>query len=57
MRHHAAAHGNPDPATRIERVDRLVQAVAAQKGLRLAAVDEIVALVDGWLDRNRRKAA
>ncbi len=39
----------------IERVDRLVQSVASQRGLRLAAVDEIVALVDAWLVRNRRK--
>ena len=40
-------------ARNIERVDRLVQRVAAQKGLRLAAVDQVVALVDGWLARNR----
>jgi len=39
----------------IERVDRLVQAVAAQKGMRSAAVDEIVALVDAKLEVNRRK--
>jgi hypothetical protein len=53
----SAARALAAGAPNIERVDRLVQAVAAQKGLRLAAVDEIVALVDGWLDRNRRKAA
>ena len=42
-------------APHIERVDRLVQCVAAQHGRRSAAVDEIVALVDAWLVRNRRK--
>ncbi|MBI1942102.1 MAG: hypothetical protein HYS35_00430 [Betaproteobacteria bacterium] len=41
----------------IERVDRLVQAVAAQKGMRCDAVDEVVALVDSRLEANRRKAA
>jgi hypothetical protein len=59
----AQSLGSPSSAARalaggaqyIERVDRLVQAVAAQKGLRNAAVDETVALVDDWLVRNRRK--
>jgi hypothetical protein len=39
----------------IERVDRLVQSVGMQHDRRLAAVDEIVARVDSWLVRNRRK--
>ena len=43
-------------APNIERVDRLVQAVAAQKGLRSPALDEIVALVDARLEANRRAA-
>jgi hypothetical protein len=55
--------GSPSSAARalaagakdIERVDRLVQAVAAQRGLRNDTVDHTVALVDSWLDRNRRK--
>jgi hypothetical protein len=55
--------GSPSSAARalaagaqaIERVDRLVQAVAAQKGMRNATVDATVALVDSWLVRNRRK--
>ena len=59
----ALSLGSPSSAARalaggaqyIERVDRLVQAVAAQKGMRNAAVDETVALVDAWLVRNRRK--
>ena len=41
----------------IERTDRLVQAVGAQKGLRHDIVDRTVAQVDAWLERNRRKAA
>jgi len=60
----AAAQGlaNPSSAARalfggapnIERVDRLVQTVAAQKGMRSAVIDEIVALVDARLEINRR---
>ena len=41
----------------IERVDKLVQAVAARRGLRHPEVDEIVALVDERLAANRRVAA
>jgi hypothetical protein len=41
----------------VERVDRLVKAIAAQKGRRLAALDEIVALVDAKLEANRKKVA
>ncbi|HXF79494.1 MAG TPA: hypothetical protein VN598_11565 [Usitatibacter sp.] len=59
----AQSLGSPSSAARalaagapnIERVDRLVQSVAAQRGMRSADVDEIVTLVDGWLVRNRRK--
>jgi len=60
----AAALGlaNPSSAARalyggaqnIERVDRLVQSIAAQKGLRNAVLDETVALVDAQLERNRQ---
>jgi hypothetical protein len=53
----SAARALAAGAPNIERVDRLVQSVAAQKGLRLPALDEIVALVDRWLEKNRRKAA
>ena len=42
--------GAPD----IERVDRLVQAIAKQKGMTSAAVDEIVRLVDAKLAINRK---
>jgi hypothetical protein len=59
----AQSLGSPSSAARalaagapnIERVDRLVQSVAAQRGRRLAELDATVALVDGWLVRNRRK--
>lgn len=53
----SAARALAAGAPNIERVDRLVQAIAAQRGMRLAALDETVALVDGWLEANRRKAA
>jgi hypothetical protein len=41
-------------APHIERVDRLVQAIAMQKGMRSAALDEVVALVDAKLEENRK---
>src|SRR2546429_3557251 len=60
----AAAQGlaNPSSAARalfggapnIERVDRLVQTVAARKGMRLEALDEVVRLVDAKLEANRK---
>ena len=43
-------------APNIERVDRLVQAIAKQKGEQLAELDEVVALVDAQLELNRKKA-
>jgi hypothetical protein len=59
----AESLGSPSSAARalaagapnIERVDRLVQSVAAQRGMRSADIDEIVKLVDAWLVKNRRK--
>jgi hypothetical protein len=44
-------------APNIERVDRLVQAIAAQRGMRNSVVDETVALVDARLAMNRKAAA
>ena len=44
-------------ALNIERVDRLVQTIAAQKGMRLAALDEVVRLVDAKLEANREAAS
>ena len=61
----AAAQGlaSPSSAARalyggapyIERVDRLVQSIAAQRGQRNPVVDEIVRLVDAQLEQNRAK--
>ena len=42
-------------APNIERVDRLVKTVAAQKGMHNDVVDETVALVDARLEVNRKK--
>ena len=53
----SAARALSAGAPNIERVDRLVQRIAAQKGRRSAAVDETVALVDDRLAANRRRAA
>jgi len=44
-------------APAIERVDALVQGIAAQRGLEHAALDEIVERVDACLGANRRMAA
>ena len=60
----ALSLGSPSSAARalaagapnIERVDRLVQLIAAQKGRKSAAVDDTVAMVEHWLAKNRAKA-
>ncbi len=52
----SAARALAAGATNIERVDRLVRTIATQKGMGNATVDQTVALVDGWLDANRKKA-
>lgn len=44
-------------APNIERVDRLVQSIGAQKGMSNPVVDETVALVDAQLEVNRKAAA
>jgi hypothetical protein len=43
-------------APNIERPDRLVQAIARQKGMQSPVIDEIVTLVDAQLELNRAKA-
>jgi hypothetical protein len=61
----ALSLGSPSSAARalaagapnIERVDLLVKTIAAQKGMQLDALDRTVALVDGWLEKNRKKAS
>ena len=52
----AAARALYGGAPNIERVDRLAQTIAAQKGMHSDVVDEIVALVDARLEANRRSA-
>lgn len=44
-------------AQNVERVDKLVQTIAAARGLRHPTVDETVAQVDAMLARNREAAA
>ena len=53
----SAARALNNGAPNIERADKLVQAIAAQKGLRNAVIDATVALVDSRLEANRKKAA
>ncbi len=53
----SAARALAAGAPNIERVDRLVKTIAAQKGMQSAEVDKTVALVDGWVEANRKKAA
>jgi hypothetical protein len=61
----ALSLGSPSSAARalaagapnIERTDRLVQTIGAQKGMKSVEVDRTVAMVDSWLEKNRRKAA
>jgi hypothetical protein len=53
----SAARALAAGALHIERVDRLVQTIAAQHGMRSDVVDETVALVDDWLETNRKKVA
>ena len=50
----SAARALAGGAIAIERVDLLVQSLAAQKRMRSEAVDQTVALVDSWLARNRK---
>ncbi len=61
----ALSLGSPSSAARalaagapnIERVDLLVQSIAAQKGQKLDAINQTVELVEGWLAKNRQKAS
>jgi hypothetical protein len=43
-------------APNIERADCLVKTIAASHGMQLDVVDQTVAMVDSWLERNRAKA-
>jgi hypothetical protein len=51
----SAARALAAGAPNIERVDRLVQSIAANKGKNLVAVDRTVALVDDWIEKNQQK--
>ena len=53
----SAARAVFNGAPYIERVDKLVQSIAARRGLRHPQVDEVVALIDERLAANRRAAA
>ena len=53
----SAARALQNGAPNIERADKLVQLIAAQKGLHHPAIDAQVALVDARLEANRKKAA
>ncbi len=52
----SAARALAGGAPNIERVDCLVRTLAAQKGMQSDTVDETVALVDLWLEGNRKAA-
>ena len=52
----SAARAVAGGAPNIERTDRLVKSIGAQKGMRSPAVDEIVATVDARLEANRQAA-
>ena len=52
----SAARALAAGATNIERTDRLVQTLAAGKGMQSDLVDRTVELVDAWLEKNRQKA-
>lgn len=49
----SAARALAAGAQNIERVDKLVQLIAAARGKTLDTLDQTVALVDGWLNKNR----
>ena len=53
----SAARALAAGAPNIERVDRLVQIIAKTKGRQNDELDKTIALVDEWLEKNRRKAA
>jgi hypothetical protein len=57
VRPSSAARALFNGAPNIERTDRLVQAIAAQMGLRNAIVDQTVALVDARIAQNRKAVA
>jgi hypothetical protein len=57
VRPSSAARALNNGVPNIERADKLVQLIAAQKGLHNAVIDATVAQVDARLAANRKKAA
>jgi hypothetical protein len=57
IRPSSAARALFNGAPNIERVDRLVQSIAAQKGMHNTELDATVALVDARLELNRKAVA
>jgi hypothetical protein len=57
VRPSSAARALFNGAPNIERTDRLVQMIAAQRGMRNTIIDETVATVDARLAANRKAAA
>jgi hypothetical protein len=53
----SAARALSAGASDVERVDRLVQGIAANVGMRSEEVDRTVDVIDSWLIANRRKHA
>ena len=53
----SAARALAAGAVNIERVDKLVQSVAAQRNMHDDVVDSVVVEVDRWLERNRARRA
>jgi hypothetical protein len=53
----SAARALAAGAQNIERVDRIVQTIAAMKGKKSETIDQTVAMVDLWLAKNRKAAA
>lgn len=53
----SAARALAAGAVNIERVDLIVQALAAQLGMSHPSVDQTIALVNGWLAKNRNSVA
>jgi hypothetical protein len=53
----SAARALDAGAPNIERADCLVNTIAGQKGMKYPLVEQTVALVDGWLAKNRSKAS
>src|SRR5437870_13517953 len=57
VRPSSAARALNNGVPNIERADKLVQLIAAQRGLRNAVIDATVAQVDARLAANRKQAA